>query len=111
MSSIINGGVLSLLQHGKSITPRVAASYVSFIYAYNIVQCPMEDIHRRRSAIHNVIAGGMMGSIGVHKGWMGIPFIDSHFFIRHPTLSPRVVAFAVYGSLGGAFALLAGKQF
>jgi hypothetical protein len=108
------GGVFSAIDvvtQGAKITPTGVASYAAFIYAYNAVQCPMEEIHGRRSAFHNVLAGGTMGYVGVSRGAVGIPFIDSNFFHRYPGVRPPVVAFVIYGAMGGAFATLGGKSF
>ena len=108
------GGIFSAFDTvtmGSKITPKGVASYAAFIYTYNAIQCPMEEIHGRRSAIHNVLAGGMMGYIGVSSGSIGIPFIDYTFFYRYPRIRPATAAFVVYGSMGGAFALLGGKRF
>lgn len=107
------GGVFSALDvvtTGAKITPQGVASYAAFIYTYNAIQCPMEEIHGRRSALHNVIAGGLMGYLGVSSGRIGIPFIDSSFFYRNPSIRPELVAFGVYGGMGGAFAMLGGKR-
>mmetsp|Transcript_22324 Transcript_22324/g.33432 ORF Transcript_22324/g.33432 Transcript_22324/m.33432 type:complete len:129 (-) Transcript_22324:377-763(-) len=111
-SSVIMGGVFSALDvamgNGK-LTPRGVASYAGFIYAYNAIQCPMEEIHGRRSALHNVFAGGLMGYFGVQRGHIGIPFVDPTLFYRYPSLKPQTVAFAVYGAMGGALAMVGGK--
>ncbi len=90
-------------------TPQGAASYAAFLYTYNAIQCPMEDIHGRRSAIHNFLASGMLGFFGVQRGVLGIPFIDSSVFYRYPSLRPPTVGFVVYGGIGGLFGVLGGK--
>ena len=81
------------------------------IYVYNAMQCPMEAIHGRQSLWHNVISGGILGSLGVSSGRIGIPFISHSVFYNYPSLSPPIVAFAVYGGITGALASLSGKQF
>ena len=98
------------IARGAKFSPRGVASYATFIYTYNAIQCPMEEIHGRRSALHNVMAGGLMGYFGVSSGSIGIPFVDQYFFQRHPRMKPSLVAFTVYGGMGGAFALLGGKS-
>lgn len=110
-SSVIMGGVFSAIDvaRGAPFTPQGVASYVAFIYTYNAIQCPMEEIHGRRSAIHNALAGGMMGYFGVNSGRIGIPFIDHNFFYRFPMVRPPMMAFAVYGGIGGGLAMLGGK--
>ncbi len=102
---------LDVVTTGAKLTPRGIASYAAFIYTYNAIQCPMEEIHGRKSAMHNVLAGGLMGYIGVSRGVIGVPFVNPNFFFQHPTLRPEMVAFAVYGGLGGCFAMLGGKRF
>ena len=112
--SFVMGGVFSALDvvtSGTRITPRGVISYAGFIYTYNAIQCPMEAIHGRKSAIHNVLAGGILGYIGVISGSVGIPFVDPYFFHRHPYIRPQMAGFVVYGGMGGAFALLGGKSF
>jgi hypothetical protein len=79
------------------------------IYVYNIVQCPMEAVHGRQSLLHNVMAAGMLGYVGVSKGVLGVPFIDSSFAYRYPRVSPPMLAFAVYGGIAGALSAFGGK--
>ena len=112
--SMVMGGVFSAIDvvtQGTKFTPRGVISYAGFIYTYNAIQCPMEEIHGRKSALHNVLAGGMLGYLGVSSGNIGIPFVDPHFFYRHPYIRPPLAGFLVYGGLGGAFAMLGGKRF
>ena len=90
--------------------PRVALYNMGGLYVYNILQCPMEAIHGRQSSLHNVMAGGLIGYIGVQSGRLGIPFVDAYFFYRYPGLSPPMMAFAVYGGIGGALATMGGKN-
>mmetsp|Transcript_5024 Transcript_5024/g.6499 ORF Transcript_5024/g.6499 Transcript_5024/m.6499 type:complete len:128 (-) Transcript_5024:421-804(-) len=110
-SSILMGGVFSAIDvaQGAKPTPMRVASYMAFIYTYNAIQCPMEEIHGRSSALHNLLAGGMLGYMGVKNGNIGIPFVSHDFFYRFPFLRPQHVALAVYGSMGGALAMLGGK--
>lgn len=112
--SVVMGGVFSAIDvvtSGARMTPQGVISYAGFIYTYNAMQCPMEAIHGRKSAWHNVLAGGTLGYIGVSSGRVGIPFVDPSFFYRHPYIRPHVAGFVVYGSMGGAFAMLGGKSF
>jgi hypothetical protein len=74
------------------------------------MQCPMELIHGRQSSLHNFIAGGTLGYLGVTSGRLGIPFIDPYTLYRYPMLSPGTVAFGVYGGMGMALATLGGKR-
>jgi len=93
----------------SSSIPRIAAVNVGGLYVYHSLQCPMEAIHGRQSLLHNVLSGGILGLVGVRQGVLGIPFVDSYFFYRNPSLSPEVTAFAVYGAIGGLMASLGGK--
>ena len=82
---------------------------MGFVYAYNAIQCPMEEIHGRRSAIHNGISGAMLGYIGVTTGRIGIPFVNPYTLYRYPFVTPGVVGVAVYGGLGLLLASFGGK--
>uniref|UniRef100_A0A6V2QN44 Uncharacterized protein n=1 Tax=Ditylum brightwellii TaxID=49249 RepID=A0A6V2QN44_9STRA len=84
-------------------------SYMAGIYAYNAVQCPMEAIHGKQSSIHNLIAGGSLGYIGIRAGRLGVPFVDPYAFLRFG-LSPAAVGAAVYGGMGFLLATLGGKR-
>ena len=42
---------------------------------YNAMQCPMETLNGRRSSTHNMIAGGVLGYLGVASGKLGVPFM------------------------------------
>eukprot|EP00568_Trieres_chinensis_P001266 CAMPEP_0183309518 /NCGR_PEP_ID=MMETSP0160_2-20130417/25392_1 /TAXON_ID=2839 ORGANISM="Odontella Sinensis, Strain Grunow 1884" /NCGR_SAMPLE_ID=MMETSP0160_2 /ASSEMBLY_ACC=CAM_ASM_000250 /LENGTH=136 /DNA_ID=CAMNT_0025473559 /DNA_START=13 /DNA_END=423 /DNA_ORIENTATION=- len=110
--SIMTGGVFSAIDafSGHKVTMRSVGMYAGGIYVYNIVQCPMEAIHGRQSAIHNVTAGALLGYIAVSSGALGIPFVDQTLFWRHPRLSPPIVGAGVYGTMGGLFAALGGKR-
>jgi hypothetical protein len=88
-----------------------SGSNIAFFYVYNTLQCPMEAIHGRQSAFHNVLSGAVLGYVGVSTGRLGIPFVDFTLFYRHPNLRPPVVGAAVYGGLAGCFAMLGGKPF
>ena len=93
----------------KEHAPKIFARNFGFIYAYNVLQCPMEAIHGRKSLIHNFMAGGILGYIAVVKNIAGIPFVDSSFFIRYPQMTPPIMGALVYGAMGGAFGALSGK--
>lgn len=114
-SSIVIGGLFSALDvlQGASLTPRVLATNMGGLYIYNVLQCPMEAIHGRRSAWHNVASGAIMGYVGVATERLGIPFLtDRYFFYRYPYLSPPMVGAGVYGGIALLFsAVLGGKPF
>ena len=78
------------------------------LYAYNVIQCPMEAIHGRKSLIHNFLSAGMLGAAGVNAGMLGVPFVDPYKFHRLG-VTPPVVAFTVYGGLATGMAALSGK--
>lgn len=99
-----------VVAQGARLTPRLAAMNIGGLYVYNIIQCPMEAIQGRPSLMHNVIAGGTLGFVGVRNGMLGIPFVDSYFFFRYPQISPPLMAFAVYGGIAGVLASLGGKK-
>ena len=91
--------------------PRVIAFYSGAIYSYNVLQCPMEAFNNGRpSAWHNVLAGGILGYIGVQRRMLGVPFVDAYFFIRHPQISPPMAGAAVYGIMGGFLATVLGNK-
>merc|ERR1712118_1611 len=87
--------VVSVLQ-GARATPELFAINIGFLYAYSALQCPMEAFHGRQSLAHNVVAGGLVGSLGVQMGRLGIPLVEPAFFWRYPQITPPMAAFAVY---------------
>ena len=94
----------------KEHAPKIFARNFGVIYAYNVLQCPMEAIHGRKSLIHNFMAGGILGYVGVKKQMIGIPFVDALLFIRYPQLSPPIVGALVYGAFGLALGAMGGKE-
>ena len=94
----------------KEHAPKMFARNFAFIYSYHVLQCPMEAIHQRKSLLHNFAAGGILGYVGVMKRIIGIPFVDSLFFIRYPQMTPPIMGALVYGAMGGAFGAIGGKQ-
>lgn len=114
-SALMMGGILSALdmaQYGSSPSVRTFGIYAGGIYLYNVVQCPMEAMNGGRpSAWHNVASGSILGYIGVSQRIIGIPFVDSYFFMRNPQFPPALVGAAVYGGMAGGLAMLSGKPF
>ena len=106
MGTIFAG--LDVAQGGR-FTPSRVVIYAGGLYTYNIIQCPMEAIHGRPSLMHNMLAGGILGYVGVSSGQLGLPFISPMALYRYPWLPPNVAAFVVYGGLAGTFAALGGK--
>ena len=107
-----NISICFLLQYGLPIkhAPKAFVRNFAFINAYNVLQCPMEAIHGRRSLIHNVVAGGILGYVGVVKQIIGIPFVDGAFFKMYPKITPPIMGALVYGAIGGIFGVIGGKK-
>lgn len=112
-TSIILGGLFTGLDiaQGARFSPRILGFNIGGLYLYNVLQCPMEAIHGRPSAWHNVASGAIIGYAGVAANRLGIPFVNSYFFYRYPFIPPPVMGATVYGGI--AFVLssvLGGKQ-
>jgi hypothetical protein len=114
VTSVTLGGIftgLSVVQ-GARFTPQLAALNVGGLYVYNILQCPMEAFHGRSSAWHNVASASILGYVGVARGVIGIPFVDSYFFMRYPQISAPMAGAAVFGSISFLMtSVLGGKPF
>ena len=82
---------------------------MGFIYIYNAIQCPMEEIHGRQSALHNAAAGGILGYVGVSQNLIGIPFVGPDLFYKYPFIPRAWAGAAVYGGLGLGLAMFGGK--
>ncbi|CAK9089624.1 unnamed protein product [Durusdinium trenchii] len=74
--------VINVLQ-GAPFSPALVALNCGLLYAYHALQCPMEALHGRRSLLHNVAAGGLIGAWGVQQGLLGVPFASPVFFLRY----------------------------
>jgi hypothetical protein len=111
-SSLFVGGLSTLISvaQGAPLTPRLAGINVAGIYLYSIIQCPLEGIHGRKSSLHNLASGAILGYIGVSSRLFGIPFLDPFFFIRNPQLSAPITGAAVYGAMAFAFAAGLGEK-
>jgi hypothetical protein len=109
------GGIFTAIDvfaQGARLTPQLALTNIGGLYAYNIMQCPMEAISGRQSAWHNVVAAATIGGVGVQSGKLGIPFVNySYFFYRYPSISPAMAGAMVYGAIGGFMATLGNKPF
>jgi hypothetical protein len=100
----VQGGVYILLSADIFVefypsTSILKGLYSGGIYAYNIIQCPMEVIHGRQSSLHNVAAGGILGYIGVSRGIIGIPFVNPYFLYGVRPPGPALIGAAVVRSL------------
>ncbi|KAL7430243.1 hypothetical protein ACHAXH_001287 [Discostella pseudostelligera] len=93
---------------GAPLSIRTWGFYASGLWLYHASICPMEAIHGRRSALHNVVAGGVMGYVGVSTGRLGVPFVNPYYLYNFR--NPAIIGGAVYGALGGALAMLGGKS-
>eukprot|EP00808_Paulinella_micropora_P029575 g2597.t1 len=78
-----------------------------FIYVYSTMVCHMEVMSRRRSLLHNVLAGGTIGFVGVTQGLLGIPF---YYQLSRFRLSPPVAGAVAYGGIGGVMGIISGKH-
>mmetsp|Transcript_1957 Transcript_1957/g.2769 ORF Transcript_1957/g.2769 Transcript_1957/m.2769 type:complete len:139 (-) Transcript_1957:71-487(-) len=109
-SSIVMGGILHFLQGNMRINLREWGVYSGFLISYNSLKCGLEGLHGRRIALHDGIAGAVVGYIGVERRMIGIPFAENLVYFFHRGVRPSVVGAGVYGLmgivLGGA---LAGK--
>lgn len=110
--SIMFGGAFSALDtmRGIPLTPYGVGIYISSIYLYGALICPMEALSGgRKSWMHNFISGGTLGYLGVKSGRLGVPFVNPRVLYRYPQISPPTVAFVVYGGMGGLLAAVGGK--
>lgn len=74
------------------------------------MQCPMEALQGRPSVLHNVLAGGTLGYLGVERGFIGVPMYGALMSVRAIARTPpALVGFAVYGGLCGLLGSLGGK--
>ena len=101
--------VIHVLQ-GAPISPALFALNCGLLYAYHALQCPMEALHGRRSLLHNVAAGGVIGAWGVQQGLLGVPFASPAFFFRYRQVTPAMAAFFVYGAGAGVMSSLLGGK-
>lgn len=105
--SVVYGSGFALLQGARD--PRSFAIGIGMIYGINALQCPMMAIHGRASLWHSLLAGGIVGAVGVHHGILGVPFVSPYTIMRY-RLHPVQAGFVVYGLIGGVFGILAGKR-
>ena len=90
------------------ISPQLFATNVGAIYAYGALICPMEEITRRRSSMHNFLSGAILGYAGVASQRIGIPFnLELAFHVNRIPLP--IGGALVYGGIGMAIALFQGK--
>lgn len=93
-------------------TPVLMLGVADVVCDSHILQCPMEAVHGRQSAWHNVLSAGSIGALGVSRGLLGVPLVDRTFYMRFPQISPPMAGFLVYGAGAGVLAsVLGGKRF
>ena len=110
MPACIGGGIFSAIHaaQGAPISPQLFATNVGAIYAYGALICPMEEITRRRSSMHNFLSGAILGYAGVASQRIGIPFnLELAFHVNRIPLP--IGGALVYGGIGMAIALFQGK--
>eukprot|EP00439_Symbiodinium_sp_Y106_P074486 s327_g14.t1 len=101
--------VIHVLQ-GAPASLSLFALNSGLLYVYQALQCPMEALQGRRSLLHNVAAGGLIGAWGVQQGLLGVPFASPAFFFRYPQVTPTMAAFMVYGAGAGVMASMLGGK-
>eukprot|EP00467_Chlorarachnion_reptans_P025191 CAMPEP_0114524426 /NCGR_PEP_ID=MMETSP0109-20121206/21849_1 /TAXON_ID=29199 /ORGANISM="Chlorarachnion reptans, Strain CCCM449" /LENGTH=136 /DNA_ID=CAMNT_0001705869 /DNA_START=88 /DNA_END=498 /DNA_ORIENTATION=- len=102
-------GVQDVMLGGARPSVEGFGRYAGILFCYGALQCPMEAVHGRRSLLHNAAAGGVLGYIGVARGYVGIPFIDYNFFYRYPNIRPPVAGAGVYAAMAFGFGAMGGK--
>lgn len=110
--SLVIGGAFTafdMLTRGARFSPNLAMTNIGGLYLFWSLQCPMEAIHGRQSAWHNILSGATIGYLGVSSGRLGVPFVDYTFFYRNPRISPPLAGAAVYGGIAGCLAMLGNK--
>jgi len=112
VSSVVMGGLFTgmSMSQGARLTPQLALTNMGGLYLYHIMQCPMEAVHGRPSALHNALSGGILGYVGVASGQLGIPFLDSYFFYRNPQIPAPLVGAAVYSGIAFILAAVLGGK-
>ncbi|KAL1526812.1 hypothetical protein AB1Y20_015505 [Prymnesium parvum] len=96
------------IAQGAPLTPRVFAVNVGILYLYQALQCPMEAIHGRRSLLHNGLAAGSLGVVGVQAGFLGVPFVPLHI-LYSSKYNPLLIAFGMYGLIAMGIGSLGSK--
>lgn len=109
--------VMSGIFFGLALTARDASqarytmsrtvSYAAGAYAYRAMQCPMEAIQGGQSKVHDFIAAGIVGYVGVTSGRYRVPWL--YETVLHKRFPLGISTFWIYGLLGTTLALLAEK--
>jgi hypothetical protein len=85
-------------------------TYIGTIYLYYALQCPMEAIHGKSSAIHNGVSAGMISFIALHRQMMGVPFIPAHTLMVMPPLTANILGSTIYGAMAFLMAATLGGK-
>eukprot|EP00656_Telonema_subtile_P035478 TRINITY_DN3944_c0_g1_i1.p1 TRINITY_DN3944_c0_g1~~TRINITY_DN3944_c0_g1_i1.p1 ORF type:complete len:128 (-),score=10.49 TRINITY_DN3944_c0_g1_i1:162-545(-) len=103
------GGGISAFQGGD--IARSALIWGGAMFSYNSLTCAIGDIRGGRPrAIDNVLAGGILGGIGVQQGLLGIPLLPSDIIHQYSRVIPRTAqGAAMYGLICGGLAMLQGR--
>eukprot|EP00729_Bicosta_minor_P012256 gene12256-34535_t len=113
--SATSGALLHLLQDvvfgGQKPSVRGWGIYSGFLFTYSGLQCPMEQLHRRKSLLHNFAAGSILGYIGVSGGFVGIPFMQNVTLPKVLRSRQAFLGAGIYGTLAMAFGAFSGKPF
>jgi hypothetical protein len=96
------------IAQGAPLKPASFARNIAFVYAYGALQCPLEAVQGRQSALHNFYAGATLGGLGVATGNLGVPFVPPQALAASRV--PRLYwGIAVYGGIAFALAAVSGK--
>ena len=110
--ALTNGALLTLLNGASgapvSALPTMGIYNVAFIYAYFVMQCPLEAIHGRQSLLHNMIAGGALGYAGAQTGRLGLFGLETALLVNRIPLP--VGGALIYGTMAGLLGALGGKR-
>ncbi|KAL7553816.1 hypothetical protein ACHAWF_017153 [Thalassiosira exigua] len=96
---------------GARLSIRTWGVYTGSLVTYHALMCPMEVIHGKQSAWHNVAAAGSLGFLGVSSGKLGVPFLSPYLLMSFRPPAPAFIGATVYGAMGGCLAAFGGKQF
>ncbi len=78
---------------------------------YLLYSFDQEQIHQRRSALHDAASLATIGYVGVSTKTLGIPFLSIDTFYRNPSLwrVKNPLGAAIYGALGLGLGMFSGK--
>lgn len=111
-----NGLILTIFQAmsgggaamNPAALPMAFAMNTAFVYAYVVLQCPLEALQGRQSLLHNAASGATLGYIGVSARQLGVFNLEPTFLINRIPLP--VGGALVYGTLAGVLGAIGGKR-